>query len=74
MKPNWKQKLSSRKLWVAVVAWLTSTLAAFNVADNVVVQVTAIVSGVGAMVVYILAEAKVDASRGDGGGSENQSQ
>ena len=39
MKINWKQKLSSRKFWVAVAGWVTSLLTAFNVTDNIIAQV-----------------------------------
>lgn len=63
MKINWKQKLSSRKLWATASAWITSLLTAFNVSDNVIAQTAIIISGIGALVVYILAEAKVDANR-----------
>lgn len=57
------RKLSSRKFWTAVLAYLTSILTAFNVSDSVIVQCTAIVSGIGALAVYILAEAYVDGKR-----------
>lgn len=63
MNINWKQKLSSRKFWAAAVAYITSILTAFNVSDNVVVQITAILTGVGALAVYMLAEAYVDGKR-----------
>ncbi len=63
MNINWKQKLSSRKLWAAAAAWITSLLTAFNVTDNVIARVGVIIGGIGALVVYMLAEAKVDAGR-----------
>jgi len=62
LKIDWKQKLSSRRLWFAVAGWLTSVLTAFNVSDNTIVQVTLLVSGFGSLVVYILGESIVDAS------------
>jgi hypothetical protein len=72
---NWKQKLSSRKLWVSVAGWLGSILTAFNVTENVVAQVGIIVSGIGALCVYILSETAVDKARAateskDGGGTQ----
>lgn len=70
MNINWKQKLSSRKFWAAVAAWLTSLLTAFHVADSSIAQVVAIVSGVGSLAVYMLAEAKADAGRKGGGADE----
>lgn len=59
----WKQKLSSRKLWAAVGAWATSLLTAFNVSESVTVRVALIISGIGALIVYILAETRVDEAR-----------
>ncbi len=65
MQIDWKRKLSSRKFWAAIVAYLTSILTAFAVGDNTIAQITAVITGVGALVVYMLAEAKVDAKEGD---------
>jgi uncharacterized membrane protein len=61
-KIDWKRKLSSRKFWVAIAAWITSLLTAFNVGENVIAQVGVIVAGIGALAVYMLAEAKSDAA------------
>jgi hypothetical protein len=59
-KIDWKQKLGSRKFWAAVIAWLTTTLTAFNVSESVVAQVTLVIAGAGSLIVYILTEGKVD--------------
>ena len=56
-------KLSSRKFWCALLSWITSLLAAFNLADSSVTQITAIVSGIGALCVYIFAEGSADKAR-----------
>jgi hypothetical protein len=61
MKIDWKQKLSSRKLWCAVAAWVTSLLTAFNVSENIIAQTGIIIAGIGSLCVYILAESHVDA-------------
>ena len=63
MKISIKQKLSSRKFWCAVGAWLTSLLTAFNVTEHVIARTAIIVSGIGALAVYMLAEAYVDGRR-----------
>ena len=60
---NWKIKLSSRKFWSAVVAFITSIMTAFNVTDLQVSQVTIIVTGIGALCVYMLAEGMSDKAR-----------
>lgn len=65
---NWKQKLSSRKFWVALVGFITSILVAFNVPALTVEQVTAIVMGGGTLIAYILSEGFIDAKRVEEGG------
>lgn len=72
MKINWKQKLSSRKFWAALAAWVTSLLTAYGVTNNVIAQVGLIVAGIGALVVYMLAEAKTDIARNAKGGETNE--
>jgi len=67
---NWKKKLSSRKLWAGIVSYITALLTAFNVSSLTIEQVIVIVSGVGALVIYILAEAHVDAMREKGDHSD----
>ena len=63
MKVNWKQKLTSRKFWAAVVGFVTPLLIAFNVPNLTVEQVAAIITAGGSLVAYILAEGNVDATR-----------
>ena len=59
---DWKKKLTSRKFWMAVVAFVTPLLLAFGVADSTVTQVTAIIMAGADVVAYILAEGLVDAN------------
>lgn len=58
---DWKKKLTSRKFWMAVVAFVTPLLLAFGVAEDTVTQVTALVMAGADVVAYILAEGLVDA-------------
>ena len=67
MNISWKSKFSSRKFWAAIAAWITSLLTAFNASENVIARTVIIVSGIGALVVYMLAEAHVDAKREETG-------
>lgn len=62
MKIDWIQKLSSRKFWLCLIGFVTALLVAFNVGDNWVSQVSAIISAFGTLVIYILSESKVDAA------------
>lgn len=60
---NWKQKLTSRKFWAAVVTFVTSILVAFNVPDLTIEQVVAIIMGGAGMIAYIVGEGIVDVTR-----------
>ena len=55
------RKLTSRKFWLALVAFITPLLLAFGVAENDVNQVTAIIMAGADVLAYILAEGMVDA-------------
>ena len=61
-KINWKQKLTSRKFWAAVVTFVSTVLVAFGVPDMTVEQVTAIITAGSAMIAYIIGEGLVDAA------------
>ncbi len=63
MSINWKQKLTSRKFWVAVVGFVTSILVAFNVPELTIEQVSTIIMGGATLIAYIIGEGMVDASR-----------
>lgn len=60
---NWKQKLTSRKFWVAVVAFVTALLVAFKVDAGSIEQVTSIIMSFASLIAYIVAEGLVDANR-----------
>lgn len=60
------RKISSRKFWAAITAFVTSLLTAFNIADTVQSQILTIVAGVGALAIYMLAEAHADNGRNKG--------
>ena len=63
MNIDWKRKLTSRKFWMAVVAFITPLLLAFGVTEDSVTQVTAIIIAGADVLAYILAEGMVDANR-----------
>ena len=58
---DWKKKLTSRKFWLAIVAFVTPLLLAFGVAETEVTQVTAIIMAGADVLAYIIAEGMVDA-------------
>ena len=61
-KIDWKRKLTSRKLWAAVMAVAMSIMAMLKVDTMVREQVQALGWGVAALIAYILGEGLVDAS------------
>lgn len=58
---DWKKKLTSRKFWMAIAAFITPLLLAFGVAENDVTEVVAIIMAGADVVAYIIAEGLVDA-------------
>lgn len=58
-----KQKLSSRKLWAAVVGVIVGLAAAFGIGENEYAQVAGVVTSAVSVFAYIFGEAAVDASR-----------
>jgi len=62
---NWKAKLTSRKLWVAVSEFVGMLMIAFGVAEDTVTQVVSIIMAGAGMLAYIIAEGLVDAKAAD---------
>ena len=55
------RKLTSRKLWLAVIGFVTPLLLAFGVAENTTAQVAAIIMAGADALGYVLAEGLADA-------------
>lgn len=62
-KINWKQKLTSRKFWAAIIALVTTILVAFNVSNLTIGQVVAVITAASVLIAYIVGEGLVDAAR-----------
>ena len=58
---DWKAKLTSRKLWVAVTEFISMLMVAFGYAEDTVTQVAALIMAGAGLVAYIVAEGLVDA-------------
>ena len=65
---NWKQKLTSRKLWAAAVGVVVGLAAAFGIGETEYAQVAGVVGSVVSVVSYIFGEASVDAAKKVDGG------
>ena len=58
---DWKTKLTSRKLWVAVTEFVSMLMVAFGSAESTVAQVAALIMAGAGLIAYIIAEGLVDA-------------
>ena len=59
---NWKNKLTSRKFWMAVAAFITPLLLSFGLSESTVTQIVAIIMAGADVLAYIIAEGMVDAA------------
>lgn len=66
----WKRKLSSRKFWALVAGVATSVLVLLGAGDEAIVKVAGLITATGSVIVYMLAEAHVDAVQHWGEGHE----
>ena len=72
MKTDWKRKLTSRKLWVAVAGFVSALILAFGGAENTAQMVTGVIMQGASVLGYLLAEGLTDAAHvGDDNGTEN---
>ena len=73
MKIDWKRKLSSRKLWVAVAGFVSGLILAFGGAESTAATVSGCILQGASVIGYLLAEGLTDAEgvkkSGDGQGT-----
>ena len=62
MNIDWKRKLTSRKLWVAIAGFVTGLVLAFNGSADVAETVSGCVMSLGSVVAYIIGEGLTDAA------------
>lgn len=60
---NWKEKLTSRKFWVAIAQFVSMLIIAFKGSQETATQVTAIIMAGAAVVAYIIGEGLRDAAQ-----------
>lgn len=61
-KIDWKRKLTSRKFWAAIVAFVTLLLIAFGFTEAQASQVASIIMAGATVIAYIIGEGLVDAA------------
>ena len=59
---NWKQKLSSRKLWACIVGVGMGVAIAFGLDEGTITTIAGSVTSLASIIAYVLAEGKVDAA------------
>jgi len=62
MMINWKEKLSSRKLWCAVAGFVTAVGSMLGWGEVVSGRIVALVMAVGSLISYVIAEGWADAA------------
>ncbi len=58
-----KEKLCSRKFWLAVAGFVYAVGALFGVSESEAAQITSVITAGGVVVAYILGESMIDASK-----------
>ncbi len=62
MKIDWKRKLTSRKLWIAVAGFVAGLILAFGGSDGTAETVTGCIMSAASVIGYILGEGLTDAA------------
>lgn len=65
MKIDWKRKLTSRKLWMAIASEVGMIMVFCGSPDDTVKQVTAMIIGGASIIAYIIGEGLADAGATD---------
>lgn len=74
-KINWKQKLTSRKLWVTIIGIIIGVAMSLGIGESdygeIAGKVAGAITAISSIIGYIYGEAKVDAARIDAEGLKN---
>lgn len=62
MKIDWKRKLTSRKLWISVAAFVSLLIVALGGTENEAAQVSALIMAGATVIGYVIGEGLVDAA------------
>ena len=61
---DWKRKLTSRKLWIAIAGFVSMLIVAFGFAEETATQVAAIIMAGADVLGYMIAEGLADSANG----------
>ena len=64
---NWKRKLTSRKLWLALAGFVSGLILAFGGSESAAATVSGVILQGAAVLGYLFAEGLTDAAHGEDG-------
>ena len=70
MKIDWKRKLTSRKLWMAIAGFVTGIIIAFGGSENTANTVSGCIMSGAAVIAYIVGEGLADGGNNTTGGND----
>lgn len=59
---DWKRKLSSRKLWLAVAGFVSGLMVFFGRTESEAAQVSALIMSAASVISYIISEGLIDSA------------
>ena len=70
MKIDWKRKLTSRKLWMAIAGFITGIIIAFGGSENTANTVSGCIMSGAAVIAHIVGEGLADGGNNTTGGND----
>ena len=70
MKIDWKRKLTSRKLWMAIAGFITGIIIAFGGSESTANTVSGCIMSGAAVIAYIVGEGLADGGNNTTGGND----
>lgn len=67
-KIDWVRKLTSRKFWIAIAAFVSSLIVAFGGGEEIATTVTGVIMAGATAIAYIIGEGLTDAAYSNKGG------
>lgn len=62
---DWKRKLTSRKMWLAIAEFISMLIIAIGKDESVATQVTALIMAGAGVIGYVIGEGLADSARSD---------
>lgn len=59
---DWKRKLSSRKLWLAIAGFVSGLMVFFGRTESEATQVSALIMSASSVIAYIISEGYIDSA------------